>query len=296
MKVRCVDCKKRFDYELYSGVCPKCGNYMRPPEMETSQNVNCDVEGSHVHTDSAQEGYTATYAQEEYTETYAQPEPAPRREPESSSDYAKPEKKKKSNPVLTVMLVAAIVLVGAGTAIFLFISQNQVHKELTVQEELAVRNLTQEDTIEYRADSNLYEITIESLTVDEDPAFNLPDQYEAIVLSYRIERTFLGGEGIDYDSFHEIRLTPYLETVSGHFLKPVSEYSIRKVKGIENYEQADEMGLGEKFEHKQGILYYFVKKDDIKRLHITSADYDRENYRSGALREIFCIDGLEVTR
>lgn len=277
MKVRCVDCKKRFDYDLYSGVCPKCGNYMRPPEMETSQNVNCDVEGSHVHTESVQ------------------PEPKPYKEPEISSVHVEEPKKKKSNPVLTVVLIVAILLVGAGTAIFLFISQNQVHKEMTVKE-VPVRTLSQKDVIEYRTESNLYEITIDSVTVDEDPEFNLPDHYEAIVVSYSIERTYLGGEGIDYDSFYEIRMTPYLETVSGYYLKPVSEYSIRKVKGIEDYKQADEMGLGEKFELKQGILYYFVKKDDIKALHITSADYDRENYQTGALREIVRMEELEVTR
>ncbi len=287
MKVRCVDCKKRFDYELYSGVCPKCGNYMRPPEMETSQNANCDVEGSHIHTESAQEGYTAAYTE---------PEQKPYREPDISSVQVEKPKKKKSNPVLTMVLVMAIFLVGAGTAIFLFISQNQVHKEMTVQEGLPIVTLSQSEPIEYRSDSNLYEITIDSVTVDDDPEFNLPDQYEAIVVSYSIERTFLGGEGIDYDSFYEIRMTPYLETVSGYYLRPVSEYSIRKVKEIEDYKQADEMGLSEKFEHKQGILYYFVKKDDIKGLHITSVDYDRENYQSGALREIVRMEGLEVTR
>ena len=43
MKVKCPDCKKRFEYELYSGVCPKCGNYMRPTDIETSENENCQA-------------------------------------------------------------------------------------------------------------------------------------------------------------------------------------------------------------------------------------------------------------
>ena len=287
MKVRCVDCKKRFDYDLYSGVCPKCGNYMRPPEMVTTQNVDCEREGSHIHTENVQEDYTETYAQQKQ-KTY--------KDPAISSIHVEPAKKKKSNPVLTVILVVAIVLVGAGTALFLYISQNEVHEKLTVQEEVPIRILTQNNPIEYRGDSNLYKITIDSVTVDEDPAFDLPREYEAIVLSYSIERTYLGGEGIDYDSFYKIRLIPYLETVSGYYLKPVSEYSIRTVKGVEDYKTADEMGLGEKFEHKQGVLYYFVKKEDIKGLHIISSDFDEENYRSGALREIIRVEQLEVTR
>jgi len=156
--------------------------------------------------------------------------------------------------------------------------------------------LSQKDVIEYKGESNLYEIKIDSVTVDKDPEFDLPEPYEAIVISYSIDRTFLGGEGRDYDSFYEIQLTPYMETLSGYYIKPVSEYSIRDAKGIEDYEQAEEMGLGERFRYKQGVLYYFVKKDDIKGLHITSADYDSENYEKGALREIIYVDGLEVTR
>ena len=54
--------------------------------------------------------------------------------------------------------------------------------------------------------------------------------------------------------------------------------------------------FSESFEHKDGKLYYYVKKDDIKGLYITSKDYDYEKYESGALREIICVEGLEVTR
>ena len=27
MKIRCKNCGKRFDAEMYSGLCPKCGTY-----------------------------------------------------------------------------------------------------------------------------------------------------------------------------------------------------------------------------------------------------------------------------
>ncbi|MBE5881404.1 MAG: hypothetical protein E7289_03700 [Lachnospiraceae bacterium] len=277
MKVRCKECNKRFDYDVYSGVCPKCGNYMRPNNT-TTENDNCSMEGSHTHVESMTETYTESYTQ-----------------PKRESNYAEPEPKKKSNVRLTFALLIAIIIMAAGTTIFLTMSQAKVHQEMTVQD-LRVVTLSQKDVIEYKGESNLYEIKIDSVTVDKDPEFDLPEPYEAIVISYSIDRTFLGGEGRDYDSFYEIQLTPYMETLSGYYIKPVSEYSIRDAKGIEDYEQAEEMGLGERFRYKQGVLYYFVKKDDIKGLHITSADYDSENYEKGALREIIYVDGLEVTR
>ncbi len=37
MKARCKECGKRFDYDLYSGICPKCGNYMRMGVTEAGE-------------------------------------------------------------------------------------------------------------------------------------------------------------------------------------------------------------------------------------------------------------------
>lgn len=262
MKIRCSDCKKRFDYDMYSGVCPKCGNYMRPSEIETSENESCEVEGSHVHTESM--------------------EPA--------------KKKKKSNPAITILLTVLMITTFLVTIIVVYVGQKNIHESKTVQEAIVPTVCQAEDGFTYTADYNRYDISIDSVTVDDDPEFDLPEEYEAILITYSIERTYLNNGGSDYDSFYEIRMTPYLETLSGYYLEPVSEYELRKIKGIDDYEQADEMGLGSRFEHKEGKLYYYVKKDDIKGLYITSMDYDYENYESGALREIIRVEGLEVTR
>ena len=287
MKVRCVDCKKRFDYELYSGVCPKCGNYMRPTEIETSENTNCEMEGSHIHNESASDEYTATYAQpaEPYTAS------------EITSTHVEPaKKKKKSNRAITLVLTILMVTTFLVTILVAYVGQKTIHEGKTVKEPVTPVLCQAEDGFSYIADYNKYDIFIESVTVDDDPAFELPDEYEAVMITYRIERTFLNNGGSDHDSFYEIRMTPYLETLSGYYLEPVSEYELRKIKEIEDYTQADEMGLGTGFNHKEGKLYYYVKKDDIKGLYITSMDYDYENYESGALREIIRVEGLEVTR
>jgi len=290
MKVKCPDCKKRFEYELYSGVCPKCGNYMRPPEMETSENENCQIEGSHIHTESTESGYTATYAQEDsYTETYRAPETR-------SSHIEEPKKKKKSNKVLTVFLTVLMITTFLVTIIVVYVGQKSVHESNVVKEPIPLTICQAGDSFSYVGDSNKYDIFIDAVTTDEDPNFELPGDYEVIVVNYHIERTYLNNGGPDFDAYYEIQLTPYLETVSGHFLEPVSEYEIRKVKDVQDYKQAEEMGLGSRFNQKEGKLFYYVKKNDVNNLYITSKDYDSENYETGALREIIRVEGLEVTR
>ena len=303
MKVRCVDCKKRFDYDLYSGVCPKCGNYMRPPEMETSENENCEVEGSHIHTENLQDSYINPFSQtnaDSVSESYTNPMPesytAPYKTPEITSAHVEPAKEKKSNKKLTLLLTVLMITTFLATIIVVYVGQKTVHESKTVKETITPTVCRAKDKFTYTGTYNRYDISIESVTVDEDPEFNLPEEYEAIVVSYHIERTYLNNGGSDSDSYYEIEMTPYLETVEGHYLEPVSEFLLRKVKNIQDFEQVNEMGLGESFEHKDGKLYYYVKKDDIKGLYITSKDYDYEKYESGALREIICVEGLEVTR
>lgn len=290
MKVKCPDCKKRFEYELYSGVCPKCGNYMRPPKIETSENENCEMEGSHIHTESAEEGYTATYAQPEtYSESYTEPEI-------HSARVEKSEKKRKSNPVMTTILTVLLVTTFLVTIIVVYVGQKNVHESMVVNEPIPVTSCQAGDSFSYVGDNNKYDIYIDAVTTDEDSNFELPRDYEVIVVNYHIERTYLNNGGSDYDAFYEIKMIPYLETTDGYYLEPVSEYEIRKVKDIQDYEQADEMGLGSGFSHQEGKLYYYVKKDDIKALYIASKDYDSEKYETGALREIIRVQGLEVTR
>ncbi len=288
MKVKCPDCRKRFEYELYSGVCPKCGNYMRPTEIETSENENCKIEGSHIHTESAEEGYTATYVQTD-SESYKKPEIR-------STHVESPKKKRKSNPAITIFLVVLMITTFLVTVIVVYVGQKNVHESKIVKEPVGLTLCQAGDGFTYVSDYNKYDIFIDSVMIDEDPEFDLPKEYEVIEVNYRIERTYLNNGGHDYDSYYEIRMTPYLETLDGSYLEPVSEYEIRRVKNIEDYEQADAMGLGSGFNHKEGKLYYYVKKDDIKGLYITSKDFNNETYKEGALREIIRVEGLEVTR
>ena len=198
--------------------------------------------------------------------------------------------------VFSLIFICLMITTFLVTTIVIYVGKKNAHESMVVNEPVPMTICQAGDSFSYVGDNNKYDIYIDTVTIDEDPNFELPRDYEVIVVNYHIERTFLNNGGSDYDSYYEMRMTPYLETTSGYYLEPVSEYELRKVKDIQDYEQADAMGIGTSFSHKEGKLYYYVKKDDMNALYIASKDYDSENYEVGALREIIRVEGLEVTR
>ena len=284
MKIRCKECGKRFDDELYNGVCPKCGYYIYMAVPETSENENCEIEGSHIHVES---GYTATYRQEDlYTESYSEGE---------ARAYAQPERKKPSAAAVTKILVASIILVGIVSMGLAMVSQKRAHEAMTVKEEISVKTQQADEPITYMAKSNRYDIYIDLVKVDKNPIYEIPEEYELISISYRIARTFLGGDGSDYDSFFEISMKPYLETKDGKYLEALSLYKLERLLKTD-YDRTTEVAVANSFRHQKGKLFYLVKKQDIRGLYIVSADYNYEKYQWGALREMIRVEGLEVTR
>lgn len=284
MKIRCKECGKRFDDEIYNGVCPKCGYYIYTSVPETSKNENCEIEGSHIHVES---GYTATYRQEDlYAESYSEGE---------ARDYISPERKKPSAAAVTKILVALILLVGITSMGLAMVSQKQAHEAMTIKEEILVKTQQPDEPITYMAADNRYDIYIDLVKVDKNPIYEIPEEYELISISYRIARTFLGGDGSDYDSFFEISMKPYLETKDGKYLEALSLYDLEKLLKT-NYDRTTEVAVASSFRHQKGKLFYLVKKQDVRELYIVSADYDYEERQWGALREIIRVEGLEVAR
>ena len=277
----CMSCMN----ELYGEKqCPKCGYYIYTSVPETSENENCEIEGSHIHVES---GYTATYRQEDlYAESYSEGE---------ARDYISSERKKPSAAAVTKILVALILLVGITSMGLAMVSQKQAHEAMTIKEEILVKTQQPDEPITYMAADNRYDIYIDLVKVDKNPIYEIPEEYELISISYRIARTFLGGDGSDYDSFFEISMKPYLETKDGKYLEALSLYDLEKLLKT-NYDRTTEVAVASSFRHQKGKLFYLVKKQDVRELYIVSADYDYEEHQWGALREIIRVEGLEVAR
>lgn len=285
MKIRCTECKKRFDYELYSGVCPECGTYIRSEE-EMEEDFG------------SPSGYKSDYPMES-REAPSSPVPA-----QSSGEFKKTKetgkskevRKKQAARIYTVVITFLIAAVGAGTYAGFSLVKNNREEERRLDSLQEPRTVGQGDVFSYETENNRYDITIDSVTVDEDPALNVPYGYEMLVVSYHIERIYTGSGAGDFDSFYDIAMNPYAETKSGTFLEPVRTYDLESAKAKDGVTDLQEIGISIGFSLQEGKMYYLVKEDDFKGLYITSVDYDTYKYDYGALREVIRVEGLEVQR
>ncbi len=285
MKIRCSSCRKRFDYDVYSGICPKCGEYNRPGEEynRPEEEYNRPEEEISRHeelTDVLSDDYIAEYQEGLESHPIADPQEKP--------------KKKPRNKTLTAVLLVLIFAVAGGTLGFNHVYQKKLHAQKVSETQAPVKTCKMGEAFSYMAENNEYRITVDFAFVDEDPKFNLPEEYEAVMIAYHIDRNFLNNGGYDIDRYYEIAMTPYLETKSGYYLTPVSEFKLVDIKQLEDSTKLAESGLGDTFEYADGVFYYIVKKGDMGSLYIVSNDYDTEHYERGAVREIIRVEELEV--
>ncbi len=283
MKIRCNSCRKRFDYDVYSGICPKCGEYNRSEEKYN----RLGEEYNRPQTDSQEKEIEVL--SEEYIEEYKEG-----LEAHPIADPQKTQKKKPRSKTFTAVLLVLIVVIGAGTAAYNYYYQNALHAQKTSDTPATVKTCKMGESFSYMTEDNEYRITIDFAFVDEDPRFQLPENYEAMMIAYHIDRIYLNNGGEDRDRFYEIDMTPYLKTKDGYYLTTMQEYNLKNIKQFEDYSELEENKIGEKFEYTDGVFYYIVKKGDMDSLCVVSNDYDMEHYERGAVREIIRVEGLEV--
>lgn len=273
MKIRCTECGKRYDDDLYSGVCPKCGNYVGSGEEQY------DAPSDYQPVSGVEETSYTTFDEDTYV-------------PPASRNPGK----KLAKRIYTAVILFLIIVVGAGSYGIIWFTRDSRQEERQMDDLREPRVISKGEPFTYETENNLYNIVIDSVTVDDDPALNVPEEYEMLVVSYNIERIYTGTGAGDFDAYYEICMIPYVETKSGSYLESVRDYDLREALGITDSMELDKMGISDDFSLKEGKLYYLVKKGDFKSLYITSFDYDFYDYEQGALREIFRIEGLEVQR
>lgn len=299
MKVRCRGCNKRFDYELHSGLCPKCGEYYRLEEERSADweddfNVQMTQEDYEEKYESHDEYELEDYDDESYGQEEERPVQAVYKVYKSIGRHGR------GYYIVTAVLVLIIILVAIVPLVFLKRENNDGYQSMTVEEFVEPKQCQVGEAFFYEGIQDTYQISITGASVDNDSALAVPEGYEMVVVSYHISADNEDGAAEDtkdgmQSSYYDIYMKPYLITKSGSYLKPMSEYDVRDAKGLD-YNQMDEMGLSEDFCFEDGVIYYLVKTDDTAGMWIGSYDFDESEYSTTALRENIKVNDLEVKR
>lgn len=246
MKVKCAQCGKRFDYDVYTGICPKCAAFYRV--------------GGNTGTVQEPTATVRTYeTQNKASDAVHKAGQKTRRRKHSRLYYA-------ATAVLSVAIILSAVLahILAGKA-------NEAGYALGSMDELPEPvYLTVGESAVVSYDENSFVFAVTGAVIVDDDAYQVPVGYELVRISYRTGPVNSNDEAeySDYRSYGTRRgLRPYLITKSGNYLLPVDEYDLEKV-GIMDSEIADQLGISTYFRDTEGTFYFLVKENDMSGLRI----------------------------
>lgn len=288
MKVTCRNCGKRFDYDTYTGLCPKCSTYYQA--------------ASTTKTSTDAYTYSGTYSEPEediYNDFEEEDEPDIKASIHTSLQTDTANVRPgifKNNRKLTVILLALIVLTFIVPFFATQYSVRAKQEENSLSQVIAPVTAAMGETLSFQTEDNYhYELTIQSASVVTDTCYQIPDGYQLIGFSYTLSEPDAATEDISdgnrlsrslgYDD-----ITPYLCTQSGEYLQAIDAYDIAKAQGDKDYEWRLTTGTSSDFEYSKGTVYFLVKEGDIANLLI-----QHTNYESTDLLESYQIDQLEVT-
>lgn len=291
MKVTCHNCGKRFDYDTYTGLCPKCSTYYR---LDTPAEDVTDIYTSGTDFELDEDSYT------EETEDYFESIPATEEKEEAAIHTAARTAQNdsriyrfKTNHTLTIVLLTAIVLVFAVP----FFSMNYLirskEKQYSLSEIISPTPANIGETISFHTDNSQYDLTITNLSNVTDTCYQIPDGYQLVAFHYTMEETVTPDSTADtnrpYTPLGYHSFTPSLHTQSGQYLQAISEYDIANANGSKDYEWREETGTGSNFEFLNGCVYFLVKENDIASLLI-----QHTNSETNEIIDSYQIDNLEV--
>lgn len=299
MKVTCRNCGKRFDYDTYTGLCPKCSTYYRidsaydtSPDTYDYSETDDDLYGDEE--DDFDDSLNSDYSQT--SNTIEQGKTASIRTSRQSDTENVRSVAFKKNRKLTALLLVLIVL---AFIVPFFATQYNIRakqKENCLSQVIAPVPASMGEPLSFETEDHYrYELTIQSMSVVTDACYQIPDGYQLIGISYTLSEPDAAAEDIIDDnqlsrSLGYDDITPYLCTQSGEYLQPIDAYDIAKAQGDKDYEWRQTTGTSSDFEYPKGTVYFLVKGGDIANLLIQHTNYESTN-----LLESYQIDQLEVT-
>jgi len=290
MKVNCPNCGKRFDYDMYSGICPKCGKYHRinAGETDSRRNYFSKEEMEAV-------GATKAKANRAYSDTT---DKAVNADKKRTADANSRPKRGKAYYKVTLLLVIAIVTIGVGIPMAAYIVNEKNYEASSLKELPMPKHFETGTPLRFETEYEPVTLTITGVSIDEDPRYELPAGYEVVIVSYNIsdDTPPIYNDGNNRVFFLTNELIPYLITKSGRYLSPVYPSYIENVKGYD-YETTSELGISYELYHETGQIYFMVKQGDMKGLRINcydESDSGQSLYGVGKkLKEVYELTDLK---
>lgn len=240
--MKCRSCGKRFDYEKYYGICPKCGVYHKPEEK-------------------AEEQPETSYSQQEMF--YEQPEIS-NSQPEMS--YKKPQfaiKPFRSTIVLgIIVLVVFVSIVGVGVAGYFLTDYVENTTRLEVESRILGKKEPVESSFGDDLSCNVDQISVNVEKMEVVAQANQVDGFpqDEVLIGVRVVKDNRGAElwsDSYYDAMDAVPVDFYLQ-YDGRYRSCVDPYCfdpdyMHVLNGRKDYS-----GYGS---YDAGYLYFFVPQD-----------------------------------
>lgn len=308
MKIVCKKCGKRFDQEVYMGLCPNCGTYNRQDntasgeymqEAQTiGQNKETDIrtvpdgwhkEVRHVWKEKPPEAWTKAGGEQKHLAAGKNP----------WKGHGRVKKKRSIVSRIVTGILLFVIVVFAATLLGMSYVNNRIgHKKLLVTGGDDIRTLRQiqiGESFNYTTEDGDYRITITGAERATEKKLYCPEDFENIRIRYHIDppAAVEANSWQDNQSYYDIHMMPYLLTKNQEYLEPCYAYDVTEEMGWTE-EQEEKRGVSDGFLYQDGELYFLAHKGDVSGLLINSYDFDEESFQETTLRETLVLEELEV--